>query len=212
MPVPPPVVMLMMASLRSLMPRAYWANNAGSAEGLPSSGFRACTWSTAAPACAAATPWSMRSLTVYGRYGDIDGVCPEPVSAQVMMTLAAMAGLLRSRYERFVTNVQRSGRSGKNQYALFPRSPPGALDPPPSLVAPSSLLSPGGGAPFGSRGPGRLPSSFLSPGGGALWLGGGARRARLQPAYGPDRHTWWTAQMVPGEGRHGSVSKDRALR
>ena len=33
----------------------------------------------------------------------------------------------------------------------LPRSPPGALDPPPSLVA--SLLSPGGGAPFGSRGP-----------------------------------------------------------
>jgi 16S rRNA (cytosine967-C5)-methyltransferase len=35
--------------------------------------------------------------------------------------------------------------------AVLSRSPPGALDPPPSLVA--SLLSPGGGAPFGSRGP-----------------------------------------------------------
>src|ERR1700758_4161728 len=86
--------MLTITSLRCLIPFAYSANRAGSADGLPSSGFLACRCSTAAPASAAATPWLTTSLTVYGREGDIDGGCPGPVSAQVMMTLPAMAGLL----------------------------------------------------------------------------------------------------------------------
>ena len=63
-PVPPPVEMLTITSLRSLIPFAYSANRAGSADGLPSSGFLACRCSTAAPAAAAATPWSMTSPTV----------------------------------------------------------------------------------------------------------------------------------------------------
>ena len=58
MPVPPPVEMLITTSLRCLMPRAYSANTAGSGVGLPSWGLRACRCSTAAPASAAATPWS----------------------------------------------------------------------------------------------------------------------------------------------------------
>ena len=64
MPVPPPVEKLTTTSLRALMPFAYAANSAASGDGLPSSGFLACRCSTAAPASAAATPWSTTSLTV----------------------------------------------------------------------------------------------------------------------------------------------------
>src|SRR5215470_10111769 len=92
--------MLMITSLRCLMPLAYSANTAGSAVGLPSFGSRACRCRTAAPASAAPTPWSTTCSIVYGRCGDIDGVCPEPVSAHVMMTFwgpAMAAALLLSR-------------------------------------------------------------------------------------------------------------------
>src|SRR5258708_19816916 len=41
---------------------------------------------TDAPASTAATDWETTSSTVYGRCGDIVGVCAEPVTAQVMMT------------------------------------------------------------------------------------------------------------------------------
>jgi hypothetical protein len=33
----------------------------------------------------------MTCSTVYGRCGDIDGVCPDPVNAQVMMTFCELA-------------------------------------------------------------------------------------------------------------------------
>src|SRR6516225_7532210 len=113
-PVPPPEEMLMTTSLRSLIPLAYLANTAGSAVGRPSRGSRACRCSTAAPASAAATPCSITWSSVYGRCGDIDGVCPEPVIAQVMMTFweTAIVAALRagrsaacSRYERYVLIV-----------------------------------------------------------------------------------------------------------
>jgi len=48
---------------------------------------RACRWITDAPACAAATDWATMSSIVNGRCGDMVGVWPDPVTAQVMMTL-----------------------------------------------------------------------------------------------------------------------------
>src|SRR5689334_8655846 len=108
MPVPPPVEMLITTSLCCLMPDAYCAKSFGSADGRPSFGSRACRCRIAAPASAAATPCSTTSSTVYGRYGDMDGVWPEPVSAHVMMTFCCPVIVTSkgcSRYERSDTIV-----------------------------------------------------------------------------------------------------------
>jgi hypothetical protein len=63
----------------------------GSWVGRPSSGSRACRWRIAAPASAAPIAASAISSGVTGRWGDMDGVWIEPVTAQVMMTLRGLA-------------------------------------------------------------------------------------------------------------------------
>src|SRR6266581_7967452 len=90
-PVPPPLVILITASVSDLIALRYSRKTAGSAVGLPSFGSRACRWITAAPAWTAATDWATTSSTVYGRCGDIVGVWPDPVTAHVMMTFRAAA-------------------------------------------------------------------------------------------------------------------------
>ena len=64
MPVPPPLVMLITASLSALIAFRYCRNTAGSAVGLPSLGSLACRWMTAAPASTAATDCATTSSTV----------------------------------------------------------------------------------------------------------------------------------------------------
>ena len=93
-PVPPPLVMLTTASVFALMGLRYSENTAGSGVGRPSRGSRACRWMTAAPASTAATDSATTSSTVNGRCGDIVGVCADPVTAQVMMTLSDMIASL----------------------------------------------------------------------------------------------------------------------
>src|SRR5262249_56736330 len=63
----------------------------GDGSGLPSLGLRACRCTMAAPASAAPMAASAISAAVIGRCGDIEGVWIEPVTAQVMMTLRALA-------------------------------------------------------------------------------------------------------------------------
>src|SRR5262245_24955006 len=87
MPVPPPLVIDTTASVECLIPLRYCRNTAGSAVGRPSLASRACRWMIAAPASTAAADWMTTSSTVYGMLGDIVGVKPDPVTAQVMMTL-----------------------------------------------------------------------------------------------------------------------------
>src|SRR4051812_9182255 len=91
MPVPPPLERLTTTSLASLMRVTYSTKRSGSGVGRPSRGSRACRWTTAAPASAAASESSTISSGVTGRGGDIVGVCPEPVIAHVTMTLRAAA-------------------------------------------------------------------------------------------------------------------------
>src|SRR5438046_2900003 len=88
----PPVVMLITTSLACLMRGTNWRNRPTSCDGRPSFGSRACKCTIAAPACAASMAAVAISPGVTGRYGDIDGVWIEPVTAQVMMTLF-MVGL-----------------------------------------------------------------------------------------------------------------------
>ncbi len=64
---------------------------AGSGEGRPSFGSRACRCRIEAPASAAAIASAAISSGVSGRYSDIVGVWMEPVTAQVMMTLPSFA-------------------------------------------------------------------------------------------------------------------------
>jgi hypothetical protein len=52
--------------------------------------LRACRWTIAAPAWAAAIAASAISSAVTGRCGDIDGVWIDPVTAQVMIILRLM--------------------------------------------------------------------------------------------------------------------------
>ncbi|MNT10922.1 hypothetical protein D3C72_1457760 [compost metagenome] len=94
MPRPPPVVMFRMALLRALMSGRNCANSLGSWSGRPVSGSRACRCSIAAPASAAATASSAICRGVIGRYGDIEGVWIEPVTAQVMMTFGDLRMLV----------------------------------------------------------------------------------------------------------------------
>ncbi len=82
----PPVVMLITASVACLMRGRNCMNTSGSAVGRPSPGSRACRCRIEAPASAAAIASAAIWSGVTGRCGDIDGVCTEPVTAQVMMT------------------------------------------------------------------------------------------------------------------------------
>src|SRR5882672_5486672 len=90
----PPVVKLITTSLAALIFGANWRNSSGSCVGLPSFGLRACKWTIAAPAFAAAIAASAISSGVTGRYGDMLGVWIEPVTAQVMMTLPCAAAIV----------------------------------------------------------------------------------------------------------------------
>src|ERR1700677_4816920 len=83
----PPVVMLMTTPERALMSGKNCAKRAGSCEGRPSPGERACRCTIAAPASAAPTAASAIWAGVIGKYGDIEGVWIEPVTAHVTMTL-----------------------------------------------------------------------------------------------------------------------------
>ena len=91
MPMPPPVVMLTTQLERCLITLRNGANASGDWSGRPSLGLRACRCTMAAPASAAPMAASAISLAVIGRCGDIEGVWIEPVTAQVMMTLRALA-------------------------------------------------------------------------------------------------------------------------
>src|SRR6266478_1766851 len=91
MPMPPPVVMLMTQLERCLITLRNGANASGDWSGRPSLGLRACRCTMAAPASAAPMAASAISLAVMGRCGDIEGVWIEPVTAQEMMTLRALA-------------------------------------------------------------------------------------------------------------------------
>ena len=55
--------------------------------GRPSLGLRACKCTMEAPACAASIAAVAISSGVTGNEGDIEGVCTEPVTAQVTMIL-----------------------------------------------------------------------------------------------------------------------------
>ena len=59
----------------------------GLREGAPVSGSRTWQWTTAAPALAASTAASAICFGVIGTWLDFEMVSPEPVTAQVMMTL-----------------------------------------------------------------------------------------------------------------------------
>ena len=94
MPWPPPVVMLTTALVASLICGRNCMNTAGSGVGRPSLGLRACKCSIAAPALAAPMAPAAISSGVIGRYGVIDGVWIEPVTAQEMMTLRDAVAML----------------------------------------------------------------------------------------------------------------------
>ena len=87
----PPVVMFTTTFERCLITLRNGANASGVWSGRPSCGLRACRCTIAAPASAAPIAASAISCAVTGRCGDIDGVWIEPVTAQVMMTLLALA-------------------------------------------------------------------------------------------------------------------------
>jgi hypothetical protein len=93
---PPPVVMLMTASVACLIAGRNSRNTSGSGVGRPSFGSRAWRWMIAAPAFAAAIDSSAISRGVIGRCADIVGVWIEPVTAQVMMTFRCAAAMLSS--------------------------------------------------------------------------------------------------------------------
>src|SRR5215510_15983938 len=83
---PPPVVMLITASVASLIGGRNSMNTFGSGVGRPSFGSRACRWMIAAPAFAAAIDSSAICFGVIGRCGVIVGVWIEPVTAHVFIT------------------------------------------------------------------------------------------------------------------------------
>ena len=85
----PPVVMLMIASQPALMRGRNCMNTAGSGDGRPSFGSRACRCRMAAPALAASIACVAIWSGVNGSASDMVGVWIEPVIAQVMMTLLA---------------------------------------------------------------------------------------------------------------------------
>jgi hypothetical protein len=92
----PPVVKLSTTSLAARIFAPNRRKSSGSWVGLPSFGLRACRCTIAAPACAAPSAASAISSGVIGRYGDIDGVWIDPVTAHVMMTLPWAAAMMWS--------------------------------------------------------------------------------------------------------------------
>ena len=80
----PPVVMLTTAWGLSADRKDQCA---GSEDGRPSSGWRACRCRIAAPASAAAMAWAAMASGVTGRCGDCEGTWIEPVTAQVIKIL-----------------------------------------------------------------------------------------------------------------------------
>src|SRR5882757_1534036 len=69
------------------MARRNGSKASGDWSGRPSCGLRAWRCTIAAPASAAPNADSAISAAVTGRWGDIDGVWIDPVTAQEMMTL-----------------------------------------------------------------------------------------------------------------------------
>src|ERR1700689_4667769 len=69
------------------MTRRNGSNASGDWSGRPSFGLRALRWTIAAPASAAASADEAISAAVTGKWGDIDGVWIDPVTAQEMMIL-----------------------------------------------------------------------------------------------------------------------------
>src|SRR5437879_5474107 len=91
----PPVVRLMTTFEAALIFGRNCRNTFGSCVGLPSFGSRACRCTIAAPALAAPIAASAISSGVTGRWGDIDGVWIDPVTAHVMITLPCAAAIPR---------------------------------------------------------------------------------------------------------------------
>jgi len=129
------VVMLTTASQPALIAGRKLAQWAGSAEGRPLAGSRACKCKMAAPACAAAITEVAICGPVTGKYRDIDGVWIDPVMAQEMMIFdmaARVAGcpILRNplivpllvRLCLLVGRMGRGSRMGLSPGAL-PRTP-----------------------------------------------------------------------------------------
>src|ERR1700730_9596657 len=83
----PPVVMWITLSQLCLMRGRNCRNTAGSGDGRPSFGSRACKCRMAAPALAASIGWVAIESGVIGKASDMVGVWIEPVIAQVMTTL-----------------------------------------------------------------------------------------------------------------------------
>src|SRR3982751_3851722 len=102
----PPVVILMTASQACLMRGANIRKSAGSGEGRPSFGSRACRCRIAAPASAASIACVAIWSGVNGSASDIVGVWIEPVTAQVMMTLLASWGMAHFRKEMLVVGAR----------------------------------------------------------------------------------------------------------
>src|SRR5580698_2364482 len=113
---PPPVVMLITASVLCLMVGRNCMNTAGSGVGEPSTGLRACRWMMAAPASAASMEERAISSGVIGRYSDMLGVWMAPVTAQLMMILA-MAFPPRIRWADFAV-VGAGGPEGGGQWCV----------------------------------------------------------------------------------------------
>src|SRR3954452_14338386 len=119
---PPPVVMLITASVFCLIRGRNCMNTAGSGVGEPSCGLRACRWMMAAPASAASIEDRAISSAVIGRYSDMLGVWIAPVTAQLMMILAMAFPL-----EADATDCAAAGREGPEAVSREPRDPVAAV-------------------------------------------------------------------------------------
>ena len=102
---PPPVVMLMIASVLCLIRGRKSMNTDGSPVGLPSPGSRAWRCRIAAPASAAPIACSAMSAGVTGRWGDMVGVWIAPVTAQEMITLSLPATAPHERIIPYSSNT-----------------------------------------------------------------------------------------------------------
>src|SRR5215468_6961290 len=111
-PIPPPVVMFTTQPDRCLITLRNGANASGDWSGLPSLGLRAWRCTMAAPASAAPIAASAISSAVIGRWGDMEGVWIEPVTAQVMMTLRTLA-MDASRGKWIGPRFEQNKRAGK---------------------------------------------------------------------------------------------------
>src|SRR5579885_2959284 len=90
----PPVVMFITTSDCRLIALSNDANTSGLPVGSPVSGTRACRWTTAAPATAAAIDCSAICSGVIGRASDMVGVWMAPVTAHVIIALLLMSAYL----------------------------------------------------------------------------------------------------------------------